>query len=120
MKFENVAILTERLEEEVRKMGYCWIDPYGIVLKQQGSFRVNCVDCLDRTNVVQVRAVLVKIMNTLALSPECLFQMHLAKEMLTYQLSKVGLIAPEIGLPSTIRKVLQVLWANNGVSFGVD
>lgn len=36
--------------------------------------------------------------------------------MLTFELSKVGLIAPEIGLPSNVRMILQTLWANNGVS----
>lgn len=54
MKFDNVSILTNRLCDTLRKMGYCWTDPYGMVLQQEGIFRVNCVDCLDRTNVVQV------------------------------------------------------------------
>lgn len=71
MKFDNVSILTNRLQGIIRQINYCWIDAYGIVLNQEGVFRVNCVDCLDRTNVVQT---------------------HLAKEMLTYELSKVGLI----------------------------
>lgn len=29
------------------------VDQAGVICKQEGFFRVNCVDCLDRTNVVQ-------------------------------------------------------------------
>lgn len=37
----------------------CWlsisyrVDQAGVICKQEGIFRVNCMDCLDRTNVVQ-------------------------------------------------------------------
>lgn len=29
------------------------VDQAGVICKQEGFFRVNCMDCLDRTNVVQ-------------------------------------------------------------------
>lgn len=29
------------------------MDQAGVICKQEGVFRVNCMDCLDRTNVVQ-------------------------------------------------------------------
>lgn len=29
------------------------IDSEGLICEQRGVFRVNCVDCLDRTNIVQ-------------------------------------------------------------------
>jgi hypothetical protein len=29
------------------------VDNQGVIWEQQGVFRVNCMDCLDRTNVVQ-------------------------------------------------------------------
>lgn len=29
------------------------VDRKGIICEQKGVFRINCVDCLDRTNVVQ-------------------------------------------------------------------
>jgi len=32
---------------------YCRVDRKGMICEQRGVFRVNCVDCLDRTNVVQ-------------------------------------------------------------------
>lgn len=39
--------LTHPLSSPVR------VDQAGVICKQEGFFRVNCVDCLDRTNVVQ-------------------------------------------------------------------
>lgn len=33
---------------------YLWISDNTIMSQQKGVFRVNCIDCLDRTNVVQV------------------------------------------------------------------
>lgn len=54
MHFENVATVISRLEDVFSAMSYCWVDSYGIVLQQKGVLRVNCVDCLDRTNLTQV------------------------------------------------------------------
>lgn len=40
-------------------MSYCKcvffvrVDQAGVICQQEGIFRVNCMDCLDRTNVVQ-------------------------------------------------------------------
>ena len=31
----------------------CRVDSSGTIFYQRGIFRVNCIDCLDRTNVVQ-------------------------------------------------------------------
>lgn len=33
---------------------YFWLCGGRIMAQQKGVFRVNCIDCLDRTNVVQV------------------------------------------------------------------
>lgn len=94
MHFENVSILTDALEDDmIRAMRYCWLDRHGVVCTQQGVFRINCIDCLDRTNVVQTA---------------------IAKSVLETQLTKLGLIPPEQGLPDDTRGVFQGLWANNG------
>ena len=53
MKFENVSILTDGIKDIIKDMRYCWVDTKGLICSQRGVFRVNCVDCLDRTNVVQ-------------------------------------------------------------------
>lgn len=31
----------------------CRVDGEGMICEQSGVYRVNCIDCLDRTNVVQ-------------------------------------------------------------------
>ncbi|XP_034249540.1 phosphatidylinositide phosphatase SAC2 isoform X2 [Thrips palmi] len=93
MHFENVSLLIESLVEVLREMGYCWRDKEGLICSQKGVFRVNCIDCLDRTNVVQTA---------------------LAKAAMEIQLYKLGLIPPEGTMPVTLRSMFQQLWANNG------
>jgi len=53
MHFENVSILIEALECSIRDARYCWLDRHGVVCSQRGIVRINCVDCLDRTNTAQ-------------------------------------------------------------------
>lgn len=93
MKFENVSLLISKLEEIIQDMVFCWKDKDGIICRQAGVFRVNCIDCLDRTNVVQTA---------------------IGKAVLEIQLTKLGLLPPEGQLPSSLRPKFQNLWANNG------
>lgn len=93
MRFENVSLLVNAVEEVVRNMHYAWLDRHGMVCTQTGVVRVNCVDCLDRTNVVQTAV---------------------ARLVLQVQLTKLGVIQPEQPLPDNTRMVFQSLWANNG------
>ena len=55
MAYENIDKLVKMLETELNEFGYFEGDlSSGKVLKQQnGIVRTNCMDCLDRTNVVQ-------------------------------------------------------------------
>ena len=48
MRFENVSILLESVQEIINKAGYLWLDSHGKVCEQLGVLRINCVDCLDR------------------------------------------------------------------------
>lgn len=93
MHFENVSILVIALTGVLAEMGYCWRDKQGTICSQKGVFRVNCIDCLDRTNVVQTA---------------------LGKAVMEMQFSKLGLIPPDGTLPNNIRQTFQLLWANNG------
>ncbi|XP_076630821.1 phosphatidylinositide phosphatase spermathreecae isoform X2 [Colletes latitarsis] len=93
MHFENVSILVNALVPLLTDMGYCWRDKQGTICMQTGVFRVNCIDCLDRTNVVQTA---------------------LGKAVMEMQFSKLGLIPPDGTLPTNIRQTFQLLWANNG------
>ncbi|XP_012262086.2 phosphatidylinositide phosphatase SAC2 isoform X2 [Athalia rosae] len=93
MHFENVSLLISSLATVIAEMGYCWRDKQGTICTQKGTFRVNCIDCLDRTNVVQTA---------------------LGKAVMEMQFTKLGLIPPEGTLPANIRQTFQLLWANNG------
>ncbi|KAI7863846.1 SacI homology domain-containing protein [Spinellus fusiger] len=58
MRWHRVQLLIDMLEPELRKQEYCFVDysnPSAPVLRktQTSVARTNCMDCLDRTNVVQ-------------------------------------------------------------------
>ncbi|KAG6335856.1 hypothetical protein ID866_3246 [Astraeus odoratus] len=53
MKYERLADLVDQLERTFESQGYFWVSNGILLSKQKGIFRVNCIDCLDRTNVVQ-------------------------------------------------------------------
>ena len=65
----------------------------GLICEQLSVFRINCVDCLDRTNIVQTA---------------------IARNILEIQFRKVGLLPPEVNLPANCRTKYQEIWANNG------
>jgi hypothetical protein len=53
MKFENVSLLMDLLGSKLDTFGFS-IEANGKPLsKQSGVLRTNCMDCLDRTNIVQ-------------------------------------------------------------------
>ena len=64
-----------------------------LLCEQTGVFRVNCMDCLDRTNVVQTT---------------------IASQILDIALMKLGLLMPDQSLPSSCLQAYRRLWANNG------
>ena len=53
MKFENVSVLMETLGDKLDEFGATIEVDGQVQKKQQGVLRTNCMDCLDRTNVVQ-------------------------------------------------------------------
>ena len=53
MKFENVSILMESLGNTLDSFGDTVVANGQQISKQNGVLRTNCMDCLDRTNVVQ-------------------------------------------------------------------
>jgi len=56
MKFENVSILFDTLSETLPSFGWTCQRGGDVKDKQSGILRTNCMDCLDRTNVVQSAA----------------------------------------------------------------
>ena len=53
MKFENVSLLMEILDKKLDSFSHTIETDGKLVSKQNGVLRTNCMDCLDRTNVVQ-------------------------------------------------------------------
>jgi len=53
MKFENVSILMDTLGSRLDAFGTTVEKDNKLVERQNGILRTNCMDCLDRTNVVQ-------------------------------------------------------------------
>jgi len=58
MRWDRIQLLIDQLEPELVKQGYCYYDATDgkapVLRKVQTSVvRTNCMDCLDRTNVVQ-------------------------------------------------------------------
>lgn len=93
MRFENVSILIDRIYEFIKEIRYCWVDDDGMICEQRGVFRINCIDCLDRTNIVMTAV---------------------AKAVMDIQLVRLGLLPPEGQLPSNSRRIFQLMWAHNG------
>lgn len=55
-KVEN---LVNALHDQLKTISFCWVDKTNhMACEQSGVVRTNCVDCLDRTNVVQVTTAL--------------------------------------------------------------
>ncbi|KAI4496523.1 PREDICTED: phosphatidylinositide phosphatase SAC1 isoform X1 [Polistes canadensis] len=54
LRWDRLNILMDRLAHDQEQMGYFLLTRDGLLLSaQDGVFRTNCIDCLDRTNVVQ-------------------------------------------------------------------
>ncbi|KAI8997205.1 SacI homology domain-containing protein [Pilobolus umbonatus] len=53
--YDNMSYLMQEIHSTLEKYGYFLMDTddNSIIYKQHGVFRTNCMDCLDRTNLVQ-------------------------------------------------------------------
>lgn len=60
------------------------VDQAGVICKQEGIFRVNCMDCLDRTNVVQA-AIARVVMEQQACITNVLFQVLSTSELVIHR-----------------------------------
>jgi len=66
-----------------------------MVMRQKGVIRTNCVDCLDRTNVIQ--------------SAIC-------QHVCSNQCRKLGMIEPINDAPEMLVRLLQKMWGDHGNS----
>eukprot|EP01117_Protostelium_nocturnum_P004163 TRINITY_DN1546_c0_g1_i1.p1 TRINITY_DN1546_c0_g1~~TRINITY_DN1546_c0_g1_i1.p1 ORF type:complete len:581 (-),score=131.13 TRINITY_DN1546_c0_g1_i1:54-1796(-) len=95
MKYEKLGLLLDNLKEDIKKQGYYASDSNGTSNKQTGVCRVNCVDNLDRTNVVQS---------------------IIARHVLNHQLITLGILptGQEFNAHPGFERIFKDLWANNG------
>ncbi|KHN79064.1 Phosphatidylinositide phosphatase SAC2 [Toxocara canis] len=94
LRFHKVNDLISALGELLRQMAFCWVDKSGqMVREQRGIVRTNCVDCLDRTNVVQCA---------------------ISQAVCLVQAQKLGLVGPLGDSPHQLTRAIQSLWADNG------
>lgn len=110
MKFENVSRLIDQVGHTLDGMDCFWrssmtgegehlsqqsaTSNFGVMSLQQGTFRVSCLDCLDRTNVVQSA---------------------FGRHMLYLQLARIGLAKNSSSVKDeAFDFVFNDMWANNG------
>ncbi|EUB64188.1 Phosphatidylinositide phosphatase SAC2 [Echinococcus granulosus] len=93
LRFGNVSVLLEGIKDIIRDMQYYWLHRNNLMCKQESVFRVNCIDCLDRTNLVQS---------------------VFATSVIEIQLRRLGRLPPEVDLPVEFSRSVQSIWADNG------
>ncbi|KAJ7709765.1 SacI homology domain-containing protein [Mycena rosella] len=93
MKYENISKLIDAMERTFEHQGYLWISDNLIMSMQKGVFRINCIDCLDRTNVVESA---------------------FARYVLNNQLGAIALLNPSMEGRTETDNVFNDVWANNG------
>jgi hypothetical protein len=94
--FEQVCLLLELVGEDLRNIGYFLQRRSSIsevAMTQAGTIRTNCLDCLDRTNLVQSK---------------------LAHRVLLHQLQQLGADKESLNENPLIDKLFKEAWANNG------
>lgn len=97
MAYENIGKLVALLEKELNEFGYFEGDlSSGKIIKEQsGIVRTNCMDCLDRTNVVQS---------------------VLARRALLQQLKDFGILSAKAGIEDfgpALSGIFRNVWADN-------
>lgn len=95
MRWDRLNILIDRLAHEQDEFALFHLRRDGALLSSQdGVFRTNCIDCLDRTNVVQSM---------------------LAKRSLKHILTKLGILKAGQTIDSTVglSSLYKNVWADN-------
>ncbi|XP_078435169.1 SAC domain-containing protein 8 isoform X2 [Wolffia australiana] len=100
--FHNLERLYDLISSDFEKQGYFLQCPDGqIAGEQSGIIRVNCIDCLDRTNVTQS---------------------YMGKKSLDIQLHKIGVLSSDecISTDDDLYEKFRLLWATNGDDISLE
>jgi len=95
MRWDRIQLLVDRLQERLDAHGYFHVSSTSAapIQTQRGVVRTNCMDCLDRTNVVQST---------------------LAKRVLEKQLRVAGVLGPDETIDSTeFLPIFRNAWADH-------
>ncbi|XP_068944448.1 phosphatidylinositol-3-phosphatase SAC1 isoform X1 [Petaurus breviceps papuanus] len=95
MRWDRLQILLDKVADLQDEFGYFLVDANGkVVTNQEGIFRSNCMDCLDRTNVIQSL---------------------LARRSLQAQLQRIGVlhVGQRIEEQAEFEKIYKNAWADN-------
>ncbi|XP_061571188.1 phosphatidylinositol-3-phosphatase SAC1-B isoform X2 [Cololabis saira] len=95
MRWHRLQILLDMVADVQEELGYFLVDVDGkVLLSQEGTFRSNCMDCLDRTNVVQSL---------------------LSRRSLQSQLQRMGVLSlgQKVEDQMDFEKMYKSAWANN-------
>ncbi|KAK9864404.1 hypothetical protein WJX84_006665 [Apatococcus fuscideae] len=95
-RYDRLSLMWKEVQPDFEQFGWYLQDADGVRQRQRGVFRTNCIDCLDRTNVVQGL---------------------LARHHLEAVLHRLRILPAEHNLPSYFPGVEQQfkhLWADHG------
>lgn len=95
MRWDRLNLLLDQVAEIQDELSYFLVDSAGkVVTNQEGVFRSNCMDCLDRTNVIQSM---------------------LARRSLQAQLQRLGVlhVGQKLEEQNEFEKIYKNAWADN-------
>ncbi|TFK30399.1 inositol/phosphatidylinositol phosphatase [Coprinopsis marcescibilis] len=95
MRWDRISLLLDRIKDDLEKQGYfACRDNDSVVQEQSGVVRTNCMDNLDRTNVVQAT---------------------IAKWTLNKQLTELGILEPGASVDNyeAFSKDFREMWADH-------
>lgn len=52
-KWKNMSIFTDKISDTLNQYSYYRMSNNEVLSEQTGVFRTNCIDCIDRTNMIQ-------------------------------------------------------------------
>jgi len=102
MKWHRISLLVDQIEDNLIKQGYYHVNENGQVVQEQTSIcRTNCMDCLDRTNVVQS---------------------VLARRALNLQLRESGVLGPQQKVEDAqeFTNMYNNVWADNANAMSIQ
>ena len=78
----KVGAIISNVEKSLCCVSFLWISDKVVLSQQKGVYRVNCIDCLDRTNVVQASDIVHLIIRVSSRTMQSAFARHVLNRQL--------------------------------------